>query len=173
MTNELGYDDIEDLEAEEVEATRSENSTIRRIRQAQKEAVARAKKAEAEVRLLQQELAEQVSVNAKADVLNLFRSAGVPVEFGEDAWRMGLHTVDEAAAWAIDRGILKDESQPDLLPMQRQVEGFVPATGPGGVAQDTKVSKQEFTAMYANPATRPQAEALFLKGRVEGMEPPR
>jgi hypothetical protein len=69
--------------------------------------------------------------------------------------------------------VAHDLLRPEAAPSEvaAPVTSFVPVTGQGGVAPDLTISYEAFQLMYANPATRGQAEKLFQAGRVAGFEP--
>lgn len=165
--SDLGYDDLDD-DLDSQDAGQGDNSVIKQLRKAQREAAARAKAAEAQVAELTTWKAEQEAVARKAQVGAIATSLGLPA--GQAALvPSDLEATPEAVgAWAVAHDLLK----PEAAPQEAAPQSFVPVTGPGGIAPDLKVSKADFLAMLANPATKSHAEALFLAGRVDGVSPP-
>lgn len=163
--SDLGYDDFDDDTLDDQGSGQGDNSVIKTLRKAQREAAARAKAAEAKLAEMESWKAEQEAAARKAQV------GAVAVQLGLTANQAALvpsdleATREAVAAWAVAHDLLK----PDAAPQDAAPQSFVPVTGPGGVAPDLTISRAEFNVMYANPATRARAESLFMAGRVNDL----
>lgn len=163
--SDLGYDDLDDDTLDNQGSGQPENSVIKQMRKAARDAAARAKAAEAQVAELTAWKAEQETAARKAQIGAIAVQLGLPA--GQAALvPSDLEATPEAVSkWAVAHDLLR----PEAAPQPAAPSSFVPVTGPGGVAPDLTVDRATFNAMYANPATRAQAEALFAAGRVSGL----
>jgi hypothetical protein len=165
MSEDLGYDELDDETPDQDQ--QGDNSAIKSIRKAARESAARAKAAEAEVAELKLYKEAQEASIRKAQL------ASVAVSLGLRAGQATLvpsdiePTPEAVGAWAVAHELLAVES----APVEAAPVSFVPVTGAGGVAPDLSISYEAWQAMYANEATRAQAEKLYAAGRVTGFEP--
>lgn len=161
---DLGYDD--ESETPDTDET-PDSSTIKGIRAAQREALKRAKTAEAELATVRASLAEREAADRKAQIGAIAISLGLPAGQAALVPSDLEATAEAVSAWAVRHDLLR----PEAAPQEEAPARFVPVTGGGGVAPDLMVSLESFQAMYANPATRAEAERLYLSGRVKGLSP--
>lgn len=168
MPDDLGYDTLDDDDLDTQDTGPGDNNTIKAIRKAQRDALARAKAAEAEAAELRAWKQEQEVAARKAQVGAIAQQLGLPAGQAALVPSDVEPTAEAVRNWAVDHDLLA----PATPTREAASEFFVPVTGPGGVAPDLTVDRATWEAMYRNPATRAQAEAMFNAGRVSGFDTP-